>query len=60
MAKILKDRKIIIWVECTMAHKTIAQALNWTLKYLSNNPDHFGGTMILLADDFLQTLPITP
>ena len=58
MAKILKESKIIIWDECTMAHKRAWQPLDRTLKDLRNDSRCFGGTMILLSGDFRQTLPV--
>lgn len=60
MAKVLQNCKIIIWDECTMAHKRALEALNRTLKDLRNNQNLFGGTMILLAGDFRQILPVIP
>ena len=43
-----------------MAHKRALKALNRTLKDLRNNQNLFGGTMILLAGDFRQILPVIP
>lgn len=52
--------KLIVWDECTMAHKKSLEALNFTLKDLRRNYNIFGGLMILLAGDFRQTLPVIP
>ena len=41
-----------------MAHKKSLEALERTMKNLRNNQNRFGGTMILLAGDFRQTLPV--
>lgn len=60
MAKVLSASKIIIWDECTMAHKRALKALNRTLKDLRNDSRCFGGAMILLSGDFRQTLPVIP
>ncbi|KAL0821963.1 hypothetical protein ABMA28_005351 [Loxostege sticticalis] len=60
MAKVLVASKIIIWDECTMAHKRALEALDRTLKDLRNDSRCFGGAMILLSDDFRQTLPVIP
>lgn len=60
MAKVLSASKIIIWDECTMAHKRALEALNRTLKDLRNDSRCFGGAMILLSGDFRQTLPVIP
>jgi ATP-dependent DNA helicase PIF1 len=58
MAKVLVASKIIIWDECTMAHKRAMEALNRTMKDLHNDSRCFGGAMILLSGDFRQTLPV--
>ncbi|EFN61253.1 Uncharacterized ATP-dependent helicase YHR031C, partial [Camponotus floridanus] len=60
MAKVLQNCKIIIWDECTMAHKRALEALDRTLRDLRSNQILFGGAMILLAGDFRQTLPVIP
>ncbi|XP_068628087.1 uncharacterized protein [Battus philenor] len=60
MAKVLAASKIIIWDECTMAHKRALEALNRTLKDLRNDSRCFGGAMILLSGDFRQILPVIP
>ncbi|CAH0699457.1 unnamed protein product [Spodoptera exigua] len=51
MTKVLATSKIIIWDECTMAHKRALEALNRTLKDLRNDSRCFGGAMILLSGD---------
>ncbi|XP_052756253.1 ATP-dependent DNA helicase pif1-like [Galleria mellonella] len=60
MTKVLAVSKIIIWDECTMAHKRALEALNRTLKDLRNDSRCFGGAMILLSGDFRQILPVIP
>lgn len=60
MAEILRKCKIIIWDECTMAHKHLLEALNRLLKDIKNNTRLFGGTILLLSGDFWQTLSIIP
>ncbi|XP_054091709.1 ATP-dependent DNA helicase PIF1-like [Zeugodacus cucurbitae] len=60
MAQVLKKCKLIIWDECTMAHKRSLEALDRTLRDLRYNNRCFGGVMILLAGDFRQTLPVIP
>ncbi|XP_026475762.1 uncharacterized protein LOC113380956 [Ctenocephalides felis] len=59
MAKVLRKCKIIIWDECTMAHKHSLEALDRSLKDIKNNC-LFGGCLLLLSGDFRQTLPIIP
>ncbi|CAH2224923.1 jg5073, partial [Pararge aegeria aegeria] len=60
MAKVLQQCKLIVWDECTMAHKKSLEALDRTLKDLRSNNNRFGGAMILLAGDFRQKLPVIP
>lgn len=60
MAKVLKVCKLIVWDECTMAHKKPLEALDRTLKDLRGSQTVFGGAVILLAGDFRQTLPVIP
>lgn len=60
MGKVLQTCKIIVWDECTMAHKKALEALDRSLKDLRNNTQPFGGALILLAGDFRQTLPVIP
>lgn len=60
MAKVLQRCKLIVWDECTMAHKKSLEALNRTMQDLRSNQNLFGGAFILLAGDFRQTLPAIP
>lgn len=60
MGKVLKECRIIIWDECTMAHKNALEALDRTLKDIKGNNRIFGGVLILLAGDFRQILPVIP
>jgi hypothetical protein len=60
MGKVLQQCQIIIWDECTMAHKYSIEALDRTLKDLRGNGRLFGGALILLSGDFRQTLPVIP
>jgi len=55
IAKILHQCKLIVWDECTIAHKKSLDALDRTLNDLRNNQNKFGGAMILLSNDFRQT-----
>ena len=52
--------KRIIWDEYAMAHKKSLVALEQSLRDLRGNLKPFGSTILLLAGDFRQTLPITP
>ncbi|KAJ8881804.1 hypothetical protein PR048_018290 [Dryococelus australis] len=52
--------KIIVWDDCTMAHKYLLEALNRTLKNLRGNNRFFSGALLLSPGDFRQTLPVIP
>jgi ATP-dependent DNA helicase PIF1 len=60
MATILKTCSILIWDECTMAHKKSLEALERTMQDLRQNTQLMGKALILLAGDFRQTLPVIP
>lgn len=58
MGKLMQQCKLIVWDECTMAHKKSLEALNRTLQDLRQNDRLFGGIVVLLSGDFRQTLPV--
>lgn len=60
MATVLKTCQLIIWDECTMAHKKGLEALDRTLRDFRSDQRPMGGALILLAGDFRQTLPVIP
>ncbi|XP_044582994.1 uncharacterized protein LOC123264012 [Cotesia glomerata] len=60
MAHVLREAKIIIWDECTMAHKNGIEALNRLLQDIRGCDRIMGGVIVLLAGDFRQTLPVVP
>ncbi|KIH54988.1 hypothetical protein ANCDUO_14862 [Ancylostoma duodenale] len=52
--------KVIVWDECTMAHKRALEALDWTMQDLRGNSRLMGGAVVVLAGDFRQILPVIP
>ncbi|XP_071652985.1 uncharacterized protein [Temnothorax longispinosus] len=52
MAQVLRDCKLIVWDESTMAHKGGFKALSTTLKDIRGNGGVMGGVTVLLAGDF--------
>ena len=58
--KLLQKAKLIIWDECTMAHRNALHTLYKTLEDLCTGQGKFGGVTILLSGDFRQTLPVVP
>ncbi|XP_050064351.1 ATP-dependent DNA helicase pif1-like [Aphis gossypii] len=58
IAAVLRKSSIIIWDECTMAHKYSLEALNRTMQDLNSNNKLLGGAILLLSGDFRQTLSV--
>ncbi|XP_050679666.1 ATP-dependent DNA helicase PIF7-like [Leptidea sinapis] len=58
--QILIRCKLIIWDECTMAHRKSLEALDRTLQDLRKNTKLMGDALLLLSGDFRQTLPVIP
>ncbi|RCN49487.1 hypothetical protein ANCCAN_04428 [Ancylostoma caninum] len=59
-AQVLKTCKVIVWDECTMAHKRALEALDRTLQDIRETIRLMGGAVLVLAGDFRQTLPVIP
>jgi ATP-dependent DNA helicase PIF1 len=57
-AKLLQLCKVIVWDECTMAHKKALEALDRTMRDLRGKNQVMGGAVVVLAGDFRQTLPV--
>ncbi|GFU69000.1 ATP-dependent DNA helicase [Trichonephila clavipes] len=55
MAHVLREAKLIIWDECTMAHKKGIEALNRTLQDIKGCNRIMGGLTVLMSGDFRQT-----
>ncbi|GFW04342.1 ATP-dependent DNA helicase [Trichonephila clavipes] len=55
---LLQQCKLIVWDEGTMSHKRAIEALDRCLQGSQNNPKLMGGVVVLLAEDFRQTLPV--
>ncbi|CAH9060704.1 unnamed protein product [Cuscuta epithymum] len=64
LAELLKQTKLIIWDEATMANRFCFEALDRSLNdIISNDGDSispFGGRVIVFGGDFRQTLPVIP
>ncbi|VDL81296.1 unnamed protein product [Nippostrongylus brasiliensis] len=57
-AKLLMDTEIIIWDEISMASKAAFEAVDSLLRDLTQDDRPFDGKLIVVGDDFRQTLPI--
>jgi hypothetical protein len=58
--QLLKICKVIVWDECSMAHRKALEALDRTLRDIKGIDRPMGGAVIVLAGDFRQTLPVIP
>jgi hypothetical protein len=59
-AEVLKKCHLIVWDECTMAHKRALEAINRTLQDIRMCTTVMGGVTVMLSGDFRQTLPVIP
>ena len=59
-ANLLKQTQLIVWDECTMAHRSAVEAVDKTLKDFKNTDRLMGGITFVFAGDFRQTLPVIP
>ena len=61
LADLIRMAKIIIVDECSMQHRYHTEALDRTLRDITNKDDAlFGGKIIILSGDFRQCLPVIP
>ena len=59
-AAIIREAKLLIWNECTMAPSTALKAVDKLLKEIMQSSHPFGNKKFLLGGDFRQTLPVVP
>lgn len=59
-ARILRECRLLIWDEITMAHKYAFEALDRTLRDIRCTDSTMGGVTVFLTGDFRQTLPVIP
>jgi hypothetical protein len=57
VVKVLQECALIVWDECTMAHRLALEALERILQDLRGNGQQMGDVLVLLASDVRQTLP---
>ncbi|GBM84228.1 hypothetical protein AVEN_94428-1 [Araneus ventricosus] len=54
-AEVLRMCKLIVWDECTMAHKYALEASDATMKDIFQNDKYMSGVTLVLSIDFRQT-----
>ncbi|XP_060210557.1 uncharacterized protein LOC132637494 [Lycium barbarum] len=57
LAGLIRDAKLIVWDEVSMAKKRMLEVLDHLLKDLMDTSALFGGKVVVLGVDFRQTLP---
>lgn len=58
LADLIRRAELIVWDEAPMAHRYLLEALDRTLRDVTQNNEPFGGKVVLLGGDFRQTLPV--
>ncbi|XP_019238957.1 PREDICTED: uncharacterized protein LOC109219012 [Nicotiana attenuata] len=58
LASLIRDAKLIVWDEVSMAKKQLIEALDLLLKDLMDTKTLFGGKVVVFGGDFRQTLPV--
>ncbi|KAG5597666.1 hypothetical protein H5410_038898 [Solanum commersonii] len=58
LACLIRDAKLIVWDEASMAKAKTIEAFNLLLKDLMDTRMLFGGKVVVLGGDFRQTLPV--
>uniref|UniRef100_A0A0L8G9B6 ATP-dependent DNA helicase n=1 Tax=Octopus bimaculoides TaxID=37653 RepID=A0A0L8G9B6_OCTBM len=59
-AEVFRRCTLIVWDECTMAHRGALEALHRSLRDIKDSTVPMGGITLLLSGDFRQTLPVIP
>lgn len=57
-ARVIQDCHLIVWDECTMAHKKAVEAVDRMLRDIRMVDSTMGGITVLFCGDFRQTLPV--
>ena len=60
LAELIRMTKIIVWDEAPMGHRYQLEALDRTLRDITDIDKPFGGKILVLAGDFRQCLPVIP
>ncbi|XP_019255087.1 PREDICTED: ATP-dependent DNA helicase PIF2-like [Nicotiana attenuata] len=58
LACLIRDAKLIVWDEVSMAKKKMIETFGLLLKDLLNTNVLFGGKVVVFGGDFRQTLPV--
>jgi ATP-dependent DNA helicase PIF1 len=57
---LIHQMKLILWDEAPMTNKLAFEAVDRTLRDLTDKNEPFGGIVFVISGDFRQVLPIIP
>jgi ATP-dependent DNA helicase PIF1 len=60
LAVLIRQTKLIIWHEVPMINKFAFEAMDRTLRDLTDRNEPFGGIVFVMSGDFRQVLPVIP
>jgi ATP-dependent DNA helicase PIF1 len=60
LAALIRQTKLILWDEAPMTNKLAFEAMDQTLRDLTNRNESFGDIVFVMLGDFRQVLPIIP
>ena len=60
LAELIRMSKIVVWDEAPMSHRYQLEALDRTLRDITDVDQPFGGKTMVLSGDFRQCLPVLP
>ncbi|XP_015078482.2 uncharacterized protein LOC107022360 [Solanum pennellii] len=58
LASLIRDARLIVWDEISMAKKKMVEAFDLLLRDLMERNTLFGGKIVVFSGDFRQTLPV--
>ncbi len=60
LAALIRQTKLILWDEAPMTNKLAFEAVDRTLRDLTDKNEPFGGIIFIMSRDFRQVLPVIP
>jgi len=60
LAALIRQTKLILWDEAPMTNKLAFEAMDRTLRDLTNRNEPFGSIVFVMSGDFRQVLPVIP
>ncbi|KAH9575467.1 hypothetical protein CY35_01G112800 [Sphagnum magellanicum] len=60
LAALIRQTKLILWDEAPMTNKLAFEAVDRTLRDLTDRNEPFGGIVFVMSGDFRQVLPVIP